>query len=141
MTLHKLTAGSGYTYLTRQVAAQDGATRGSGSLGEYYREQGEAPGVWMGRGLAGVSEFPISAQVTEAQMVALFGKGRHPNAEQIERAARIAGATPQQADRASRLGSPYRVFEQRSEFRRRCADELRDHNVHLGHVAATAVRP
>jgi DNA primase catalytic core len=141
MTLHKLTAGNGYTYLTRQVAAQDTAARGSGSLGNYYSEKGEAPGVWMGRGLAGVSEFPIGAQVTEAQMVALFGKGRHPNAEQIEGAARAAGATPQQADHASRLGNPYRVFEQRNEFRRRCADELRDHNVSLGLDAATAVPP
>src|SRR4051812_7611476 len=101
MTLHKLTAGSGYTYLTRQVAAQDTATPGSGTLGDYYSEQGEAPGVWAGRGLAGVSDPPVGTHVTEAQMVALFGKGRHPNADQIERAARAAGATPRQADHAS----------------------------------------
>src|SRR3954469_21085684 len=117
MTLHKLTAGNGYTYLTRQVAAQDAAPRQSGSLGDYYSEKGEAPGVWMGRGLAGVTDFPVGAQVTEAQMVALFGKGRHPNADEIERAARLAGQDPQHADRASRLGSPYLVFERANEFR------------------------
>ena len=80
MTLHKLTAGEGYTYLTRQVAAQDATTRGFGSLGDYYgdyySEKGETPGVWMGRGLAGVPDFPVGERVTEAQMVALFGEGR-----------------------------------------------------------------
>src|SRR3954467_13449196 len=111
MTLHKLTAGDGYTYLTRQVAAHDATKRGSGSLGDYYSEKGEAPGVWMGRGLAGVPDFPLGAQVTEAQMVALFGHGRHPNREQIERAARLAGHDLQQSDGASRRGAPFPVFE------------------------------
>src|SRR3712207_3025378 len=101
MTLHKLTAGDGYTYLTRQVAAHDATTRGSGSLGDYYSEKGEAPGVWMGRGLAGVPDFPVGERVTEAQMVALFGTGRHPNAEDIERVARLAGKDPRQIDRRS----------------------------------------
>src|SRR3954467_13245269 len=121
MTLHKLTAGDGYTYLTRQVAAQDATDRGSGSLGDYYSEKGEAPGVWMGRGLAGVPDFPVGERVTEAQMVALFGKGRHPDAEEIERAARLAGKDSREGDQASRLGAPYRVFEEANEYRRRCA--------------------
>src|SRR3954462_10909106 len=128
MTLHKLTAGAGSTYPTRQVAAHDGTTRGFGSLGDYYSEKGEAPGVWMGRGLAGVPHFPVGERVTEAQMVALFGKGRHPNAAELERAGRLAGKDLQQVDKASRLGAPYRVFEQANEFRRRCAEALRDHN-------------
>ena len=85
MTLHKLTAGDGYTYLTRQVAAHDATNRGYDNLGAYYSEKGEAPGVWMGRGLAGVPDFPVGEHVTEAQMKALFGEGRHPNADQIER--------------------------------------------------------
>ena len=32
MTIHKLTAGSGYDYLTRQVAAQDATERGHSGL-------------------------------------------------------------------------------------------------------------
>src|SRR3954470_2242854 len=139
MTLHKLTAGDGYTYLTRQVAAHDATTRGFESLGDYYSEKGEAPGVWMGRGLAGVPDFPVGAQVTEAQMVALFGKGRHPNAEEIERAARLAGKDRDQVDRASRLGAPYRVFEQANEFRRRCAEGFRDYNIGVGLDPVTPV--
>src|SRR5919205_483507 len=98
MTLHKLTAGDGYTYLTRQVAAHDATTRGSGSLGDYYSEKGEASGVWMGRGLAGVPDFPVGERVTETQMVALFGKGGHPNAAEIEKAARLAGKDTMQVD-------------------------------------------
>src|SRR3954447_24243689 len=139
MTLHKLTASDGYRYLTRQVAAHDGTERGSGSLGDYYSEKGEAPGVWMGRGLAGVPDFPVGAQVTEAQMVALFGQGRHPNAEQIERAARLAGTDPLKVEEASRLGSPYLVFERANEFRRRCAEEFRDYNIARGSAPVTPV--
>src|SRR5689334_21066702 len=120
MTLLKLTAGVGYTYLTRQVAAQDATTRGFSSLGDYYSEKGEAPGLWMGRGLAGVPDFPVGDEVTEAQMVALFGEGRHPNAVEIERAGRLASRNSQQLERASRLGAPYRVLEPANEFRRRC---------------------
>ena len=41
MSLHKLTAGDGYMYLIRQVAAQD-ATVKTG-LAAYYEEKGEAP--------------------------------------------------------------------------------------------------
>src|SRR3954470_2598947 len=139
MTLHKLTAGDGYTYLTRQVAAHDATTRGFGSLGDYYSEKGEAPGVWMGRGLAGVPDFPASERVTEAQMVALFGEGRHPNAAEIERAGRLAGKDPQQVELASRLGAPYRVFEHANEFRRCCAEEFRNYNTTRGSAPVTPV--
>src|SRR3954470_8225624 len=139
MTLHKLTAGDGYTYLTRQVAAHDATTRGFGSLGDYYSEKGEAPGVWMGRGLAGVPDFPASERVTEAQMVALFGEGRHPNAAEIKRAGRLTGKDPQQVDQASRLGAPYRVFDPANGFRRRCAEEFREHNIAQGLGAVTPV--
>src|SRR4051812_23827033 len=139
MTLHKLTAGDGYTYLTRQVAAHDATTRGFGSLGDYYSEKGEAPGVWMGRGLAGVPDFPVGERVTEAQMVALFGHGRHPNAEEIEQAARLADKDPQKTHQASRLGAPYRVFDQANEFRRRCAEEFREYNTARGLGAVTPV--
>ncbi|WP_245160738.1 MobF family relaxase [Blastococcus sp. CT_GayMR16] len=137
MTLHKLTAGDGYTYLTRQVAAHDATTRGFDNLGAYYSEKGEAPGVWMGRGLAAVPDFPVGDRVTEAQMVALFGEGRHPNADQIERDAQLAGKNPQQVDQASRLGAPYRIHEQANMFHRRSAGAFRDRNTALGLSADT----
>jgi hypothetical protein len=45
MSLHKLTAGSGYDYLTRQVAALDATDKGRTGLASYYTERGESPGV------------------------------------------------------------------------------------------------
>ena len=54
MSLHKLTAGDGYTYLTRQVAALDATERGHVGLGDYYSQRGKSPGVWAGGGLSGL---------------------------------------------------------------------------------------
>src|SRR5687768_16265558 len=51
MSLHKLTAGAGYDYLTRQVAALDATEKGHTGLASYYTERGETPGTWIGSGL------------------------------------------------------------------------------------------
>lgn len=141
MTVHKLTAGDGYTYLTRQVAAHDATNRGFDNLGEYYTEKGEAPGVWMGSGLGAVPDFPAQGNVTEEQMVALFGQGRHPNAEAIEAAARAAGKTPWEVDQASRLGNPYRIYAEANVFRRRSAGAFRDYNLAIGVDGNTPLPP
>ena len=86
MSLHKLSAGSGYTYLTRQVAAGDVTARGRGSLGGYYEQRGEAPGVWLAAGLASLDGGPLTGDpVSEAQMLALFGRGAHPNSPTSDR--------------------------------------------------------
>jgi hypothetical protein len=53
MSLHKLTAGSGYEYLTRQVAVLDATEKGHAGLAAYYTERGESPGVWIGSGWTG----------------------------------------------------------------------------------------
>ncbi len=71
MSLHKLTAGDGYTYLTRQVAAQDATERGYSSPGDYYAGKGESPGIWAGGGIASLD---LEGQVTETQMKNLFGR-------------------------------------------------------------------
>jgi hypothetical protein len=47
MSLHKLTAGSGYDYLTRQVAALDATDKGRTGLASYYTERGESVGGWQ----------------------------------------------------------------------------------------------
>ena len=84
MSLHKLSAGDGYTYLTRQVAAADDTHRGRDSLGAYYEQKGESPGIWLGSGVASLSgcerDTIVAGVVTEEQMFELFGLGRHPNA-------------------------------------------------------------
>ena len=132
MKVHKLTAGDGYTYLTRQVAAQDATQRGHSGLGAYYSEKGEAPGIWMGRGLGGVLEFPLGEHVTEEQMKLLFGEGRHPSTRAVERAARAAGASEREVDRASMLGQPYKIYEDANAFRRRCGQAFAASNATAG---------
>jgi hypothetical protein len=81
MSVHKLTAGSGYDYLTRQVAALDATEKGHTGLASYYAERGETPGAWIGSGLDGIDGLTVGDLVTAEQMRALFGCGLHPLAE------------------------------------------------------------
>ena len=106
MGVHKLTAGDGYTYLTRQVAVHDATDRGHAGLADYYAEKGESPGRWFGDGLAAL-DLEVGSQVTEKHMQNLFGEGRHPDAERLEDAAEAAGKSLVEAKKASQLG---RVF-------------------------------
>ena len=78
MTLHKLSAGSGYEYLTRQVAALDSTEKGATPLADYYSAKGESPGRWVGSGLVGVDGLEAGDVVTAEQMKHLFGTGSHP---------------------------------------------------------------
>jgi conjugative relaxase-like TrwC/TraI family protein len=78
MTLQKLSAGSGYEYLTRQVAALDSTETGSIPLADYYAAKGEAPGRWIGSGLGGIDALGINDIVTAEQMKHLFGSGCDP---------------------------------------------------------------
>lgn len=80
MTVHKITAGDGYTYLTRQVAAGDSGPARGRPAAEYYTATGNPPGVWAGHGRAALG---VSRQVSEEQTTALFGLGLHPDAEAI----------------------------------------------------------
>lgn len=78
MTLHKLSAGNGYEYLTRQVAALDSTEMGFTPLADYYSGKGEAPGSWTGSGLVGLDGLEAGDVVTAEQMRHLFGTGSHP---------------------------------------------------------------
>src|SRR5215217_8201955 len=82
MSIHKLTAGSGYDYLTRQVAALDATEKGHVGLASYYMERGESPGLWVGSRLVGIDGLDAGDAVTGEQMRALFGAGMHPLAAQ-----------------------------------------------------------
>src|SRR5438270_152241 len=99
MGLRKLTPG-GYEYLTGSVACADRRLEPGESLSDYYLAHGYPPGEWFGGGAA---ELGMSAHATAAQMNALFGEGRHPNADTIEAEMIRAGATPGQANKATRL--------------------------------------
>jgi DNA primase catalytic core len=133
MSLHKLSAGDGYTYLTRQVAAFDATDRGHGGLGDYYSQRGEAPGRWAGAGLAGLGGPAAGQPVTEEQMMALFGHGRHPDAARLEREALAAGRSAGEAQAAGALGQPFLTFPGSvNGFRARCAEEFAAFNAARG---------
>jgi DNA primase catalytic core len=132
MSLHKLTAGDGYTYLTRQVAAHDSTEKGHTGLGDYYAQKGESPGVWLGAGLAGIDGVNAGDHVTAEQMKALFGEGRHPNAEAIERATIEAGGTRKAALKSSQLGRRFAIYEGESEFQIAVARRFTTYNTDRG---------
>ncbi len=116
MSLHKLAAGSGYTYLTRQVAAHDSTERGQLGLAAYYEEKGESPGRWVGGGLAGL-DLADGDVVTEEQMKLLFGQGWHPRSQEPDAVGRGWGA----------LGRPFPTFEA-TTLRQEIATAFSAHN-------------
>lgn len=148
MGLHKLTAGDGYMYLIRQVAASDATDRGRPSLSDYYSAKGETPGTWMGRGLAALGH-PIArdasdplvaelwavrhgSQVSEDQMKALFGEGLHPNADRITRHLSGFGLAQAGAIAAARLGRPFAINNSENQFVTRLRQAYRDYNTTVG---------
>lgn len=78
MSLKRLRAGSGYEYLTSQVAAHDSTELGTTPLADYYAAKGESPGVWTGSGLVGIKGIEYGDRVTSEQMKHLFGEGCDP---------------------------------------------------------------
>jgi hypothetical protein len=110
MSIHKLSAGSGYDYLTRQVAALDATKKGHVGLASYYTERGESPGVWVGSGMAGIDELSAGDPVTAEQMRALFGAGMHPLAAQRLEQLEAADLTDENIKAATQLGAAFKVY-------------------------------
>jgi DNA primase catalytic core len=127
MSIHKLTAGSGYDYLTRQVAALDATEKGHVPLANYYTERGETPGVWIGSGLAGIEGLQVGDPVTAEQMQALFGVGLHPLAAQRQQQLQGPDLTSRDYKLVTRLGAPFKIYNNdippfRVEVAKRIAD-------------------
>ena len=73
MGLHKLTAGDGYTYLIRQVAASDATERGPPQpLRTTTAPKAKHPACWMGRGLATLGA-PVSRDAADPLVAELWG--------------------------------------------------------------------
>ena len=146
MTLHKLTAGDGYLYLTRQVAGGDvPRERGQDAAG-YYTAQGNPTGVWMG---SGREVLGLAGEVSEAQMRALFGVGQHPDAEQIIREYLREHVRPGMseaefdtvvatAEKAARLGRPFPVYKRLAPFDERVVGRLAVISQETGRAATAA---
>ena len=133
-SIHKLTAGDGYAYLTRQVAALDHTDRGHTGLGDYYTQQGESPGRWLGSALADV-DMQVGEPVTEDQMASLFGEGLHPNADTIRAQLMTLGSSAEHmkaAREATSLGKPYEVLDTAPAFRVEVARRAVEANNALG---------
>jgi len=111
MSMHKLTAGSGYDYLTRQVAALDATEKGHTGLASYYTERGETPGVWIGSGMDGINGLTIGDPVTAEQMRALFGCGLHPLAELRQQQLEGPDLSRRDLQDAARLGAPFKIVD------------------------------
>ena len=139
MSLHKLTAGSGYDYLTRQVAALDATDKGHTGLASYYTERGESPGVWVGSGMEGIDGLDVGDPVTAEQMRNLFGCGLHPLAD--VRAEQLEGSdlTLDTIEKTMRLGTPFRVVDEATPFRVEVAKRIADLNGLIGAPADAEV--
>jgi hypothetical protein len=81
VSMRRMSAGSGYQYLLRSVAAGDGNRARSTPLTRYYSEVGTPPGRWLGSGLGafGDGQLRPGMQVTEEQLALLIGMGRDPS--------------------------------------------------------------
>ncbi|MEB3980213.1 relaxase domain-containing protein [Mycobacterium sp. 663a-19] len=146
--MHKLTAGDGYQYLIRQVAAVDSTSRGKAPLIDYYSSKGESPGHWVGSGLASLEStgarwvpagdvtdvwsVAVGSQVSEAQMKALFGEGLHPNADAIAAYVTKRGVHGLAAGEATKLGRKFYIRDGETSFARALAVAYRDHNAEVG---------
>ena len=74
-----MSAGDGYKYLLRTVAAGDGDRSLSTPLTRYYAEEGSPPGSWLGAGVAALGGLIAAGdQVSESQLQLLVGMGRNP---------------------------------------------------------------
>jgi conjugative relaxase-like TrwC/TraI family protein len=80
VSMRVMSAGDGYKYLLRTVAAGDGDRSLSTPLTRYYNADGTPPGFWMGSGLQflGAGELVEGGRVSDAQLQLLVGMGRDP---------------------------------------------------------------
>ena len=140
MSLHKLTAGSGYDYLTRQVAALDATEKGHTGLASYYAERGESPGVWIGSGMDGIDGLAAGDPVTAEQMQALFGCGLHPLAELRQQQLEGPDLTLRDFQNVMRLGAPFKIVDHDSiPFRVEVAKRIAALNTAIGRPADASI--
>jgi TrwC relaxase len=139
MSLHKLTAGSGHDYLTRQVAALDATDKGHTGLASYYTERGESPGVWVGSGMEGIDGLDVGDPVTAEQMRALFGCGLHPLAELRLQQWEGPDLTGRDFRDVMRLGAPFKIIDDATPFRVEVAQRIAALNAAIGEPVDASV--
>ena len=80
VSMRVMSAGDGYKYLLKTVAAADGNRPLSTPLTRYYMKEGTPPGRWLGAGVAalGKGEIQVGDRVSEHQLQLLMGTGHDP---------------------------------------------------------------
>lgn len=80
VSMRVMSAGDGYKYLLKTVAAADGDRPLSTPLTRYFIEEGTPPGRWLGKGVAslGKGELVVGDCVSEDQLQLLMGLGCDP---------------------------------------------------------------
>jgi conjugative relaxase-like TrwC/TraI family protein len=147
MTIHKLTAGDGYQYLTRQVAGGDVPRERGQDASDYYTAQGNPPGRFTGRG---AEHLEVAGQeATEERMRALFGMGMHPEADKIisdyldqhvtaDMTDAELKAAALRAEAAASLGTPFPQYQPIAPFAQRVTERVAALEAAAGRRATTA---
>jgi conjugative relaxase-like TrwC/TraI family protein len=83
VSMRVMSAGRGFEYLLKSVAAGDGDRNLGTPLTRYYTAEGTPPGTWLGSGLSGlgsdeVGRIAAGDVVTEEQLSRLLGEGVDP---------------------------------------------------------------
>ncbi|MFM9920892.1 MobF family relaxase [Lacisediminihabitans sp. H27-G8] len=80
VSMRVMSAGDGYRYLLKTVAAGDGNRDLSTPLTRYYQEKGAPPGYWIGSGLSGLGDGGLvpGCEVTDEHLRLLLGAGCDP---------------------------------------------------------------
>ncbi|MFB7745410.1 MobF family relaxase [Streptomyces sp. NPDC056132] len=112
LSVAKVQKRNAWRYYVRGVAFGDGRRPARQVLKDAQEKAGLPPGAWMGRGLAALG-LTAGQTLTERQMELVFGQGRHPDADRIERELLDDGADPETARLATALGQPIEEIEKR----------------------------
>ncbi len=83
VSMRVMSAGRGYEYLLKTVAAGDGDRDLGTPLTRYYSQEGTPPGVWYGSGVQGLGSdlagrIATGDEVTEEHLARLLGEGADP---------------------------------------------------------------
>ncbi|MEU3550646.1 MobF family relaxase [Streptomyces longwoodensis] len=114
LSVAKVQRRNAWRYYVRGVAFGDGRRPVGQSLKDAQEMAGLPPGRWLGRGLDAL-ELIEGAEVSERQVELVFGQGRHPDADRIERGLLDDGADPATARLATVLGQPIEEIEARKQ--------------------------
>ncbi|MGW4480960.1 MobF family relaxase [Rhodococcus triatomae] len=143
MTIHKLSAGDGYTYLTKHVATGDATESKVKDAVDYHVAKGTPPGVWCGRMAAAVGVEP-GAVVTESGMRSVFGAARTPNALDTRPGPDAPLGEDLAWSRQTALGRAFSWFENSQEFindvEECCSEHKARHGVYPQKQAKAAIQ-